>query len=151
MTTTSTEQLLIAIRTRILSYVDYAAVTNDSIVAGRLYRLAAPDDVAPPYGVMALKSPQLVDGTDALKLAGDLEVQWFGRPRASQPAIEALGDRTVSALLTWRDASSGLAYIASATAESLPPFTAPADKELVQVRVLARLKAFPVFLSRLSS
>jgi hypothetical protein len=138
------------LRNQVLDYVDPDGYTNRAAVTD-LYRLSAPDNASAPYGVLSIKSPQSVADQNHLKLAADVEVMWFGRPRKTQPDIEALGDRTVQALLTFRNHTSGLTYFSSATSESLPAFSAPADRELVQVRVLARVQSWPRFISRLSN
>ena len=155
MSTVSTDaiyQLLIA---RLLTYVDPDGHTlGDANALGtRLYRITAPDNVSGGalYGVLTLQSPQLPEGTDGLKLTAQLELMLFGRPRSQQAVVEGLGDRALSALLTYRDASSGLVWFENAVAQSLPRFAAPADSDLVQVRVLAKLHCYPTLLSRLSS
>lgn len=149
--TVSTDALYVLLRNRLLNTPDPDGQTLAAALSGRLWRIAAPDTATYPYGLMTLKSPQLVPDSDGLKMTADLEVLFFGRPRSSQAEIEALGDRAVAVLMTYRDTSSGLVYVASATSESLPEFPAPADANIVQVRVLAKLHYWPVFLSRLAS
>jgi hypothetical protein len=150
MSTVSTAALYATIRNRILTQPDVSdGVTMASIVDDRLYHVTAPDNAASPYGVFTLKSPQ--DSDAGIRVVSTLEIMWFGRPRRSQADIEALGDRTLGVLKGWADASSGMLFIGNATSESLPAFRAPADRELVQVRVVATLTAYPVFLTRLST
>lgn len=149
--TLSTDALYVLLRDRLLNTADPDGQTLDAALSGRLYRVAAPDTATYPYGLMRIQSPQIAPDTDGLKMTADLEVLFFGRPRATQPEIEALGDRAVAVLMPYRDASSGLVYVASATSEALPEFPAPADANVVQVRVLAKLHLWPVFLSRLSA
>ena len=149
--TVSTDALYVLLRDQLLNTADPDGNTLAAALSNRLWRIAAPDTGTYPYGLMTIKSPQMVPDTNGLKMTADLELLFFGRPRAQQPAIEALGDRAVAVLMQYRDTSSGLVYVASAVSESLPEFPAPADANIVQVRVLAKLHYWPVFLSRLAS
>jgi hypothetical protein len=154
MTTLSTDALYVQLRNRLLSYVDPDGHTlQDATVGigGRLYRVRAPDNALFPYGVMTLRQPQKPDGDGPIKLVMDLEVLLFGRQRATQATVEAYGDRAVQALETYRDGSSGLVFFESAYSETLPPFPAPADQDIVQVRVMARMHCYPLFLSRVAT
>lgn len=154
MSTVSTDALYIQLRNRILTFVDPDGNTlaDPTVgVGGRIYRVRAPDNVTFPYGVMILRAPQKPDGQGKIKLVMDLEIMFFGRVRATQATVEAYGDRAMQSLIGYSDGSSGLVFVEYATSESLPPFGAPADQDVVQVRVLARVHSYPLFLSRLST
>lgn len=154
MSTVSTDALYQLIVTRLLTYTDPDGHTLAQNIAGRLWRLAPPDNLKAtdyPFGIIALKSPQMPDGSGQIKITATLEVMFFGRPVGSHTAIEALGDRAVAALITWRDATSGLVWIQDAVTQSLPTYAAPADPDVQQVRVTAALSCYPTLLTRLSS
>lgn len=151
MSTASTDALYATIRTRILTWPDPTDHVTVQALVSDLYRISAPDTASGVYGVMMLGLQKIVDGAEGIKETAQLEVMLFGRPRKSQAIVEGIGDRVVGALTGWRDGSSGLLYTTDARAQSMPAFNAPADRELVQVRVTATLKMFPVFLTRLSA
>jgi len=154
VSTASTDALYQLVRTRLLTYVDPDGFTLAQAIGTRLWRLAPPDNLKAadyPFAVLSLKSPQMPDGSDRIKLTYDLEVMFFARPVGSHAAVEALGDRALSALVTWKDGSSGLVWIGSATALSLPTPISPADPDVQQVRVTAQFSCYPTLLTRLSS
>lgn len=154
MSTVSTDAIYQLIRTRLLTYVDPDGHTLTEALGTRMWRLSPPDNLKAadyPFAVLSLKSPQMPEGSDRIKLTYDLEVMFFARPVGSHAALEALGDRAVAALATWKDGSSGLVWIGGVTAVSLPTLPAPADPDVQQVRVTASLSCYPTLLTRLSS
>jgi hypothetical protein len=86
-----------------------------------------------------------------LKITYQLEAFFFNRPRSTQAETEGYADTFASYLRTLRDASNGLVYVTDVVAESLPHTSAPADSNIVQIRVTAAVHAWPSFVSSLSS
>lgn len=152
MSTQSTDALKIALRAYCLAYA--AESDGRTLAAGlsnRLYRDNAPLTPTFPYATFALKTPQLDDGLSQLKTSYDFEGFIYHRPTAQRAAAETLADLWAEALRLYRDATSGLAYATDVVAETLPPAPSPADVNIVTVRVTAKLRVWPQFISTLSS
>lgn len=154
MSTASVDAIYQLLRTRLLTYVDPGGKTLQQDIGARLWRLAPPDNLKAsdyPFAIFDLKSPTMPVGTDRIKISWELEVMFFARPVGSHAAIEALGDRALSALLTYRDTSDGILWVEGGTVESLPTPISPADPDVQQMRVLATVTCYPSLLTRLST
>lgn len=154
MTTISTDRLYATLVAGALAYVAAGSgVALGTSLGNRLFRQSAPRDAAFPYLVFSLRSPQSPDGDQGLKLTYQLEAFAFNRPRSTQAETEGYADTFASYLRTLRDRSSGLLYVTDVVAESLPvpPSGSYIDPSIVQVRVTAKISAWPSFISSLSS
>lgn len=150
MTTISSDRLE---ATLVAGAMDYAPRGGAPLSAGltKMYRYSAAANAAYPYAVFSLRSPQLAPGDNSLKLLYDFEGFIWNRPRSTQAATQNLGNTWASYLRTLRDATNGLMWATDVREESLPQMSTPADANIVQVLVRARLNVWPAFLTSLSS
>lgn len=112
--------------------------------AGRLWKDAAPDTAAYPFGIMRLINRVSLNERERM----DLEVVLYGRPRSQAVAIEDAADLCDAAMLNYRDPTSGLIFSHERQRDTLPPPTDPADREVVQVRLVYSLIVWPILLSQ---
>jgi hypothetical protein len=144
-----TNAILAGIRTRCLAYTPPSGATLASLVTSRFYRGAAPDSAAFPYVVARI----IANATDAdyggrrAELA--VEIIAYGRPRSAAPTVETIMDRIDQALLGYigrDDTDRGIVFAQDRMRMTVPELPAPADRELVQVRSVFRLVAWPDYL-----
>jgi hypothetical protein len=136
----STAALYGALRARVLDYGP--APTLRTTLTSRLYVLQAPDDAAYPFLEWRLVNRSTGAGDDGrFREVADLEVQCHARPRAALPTAEAIMDRVESALLHYSEETpAGLVTVRRMLQrDTLPPFPAPADREVVQIRAVFAL------------
>lgn len=81
------------------------------------------------------------------RLRADLELYVFHRPRKLQADAELIADRIVGALLGYKEGGAGFLTIGNAARDTLAPVPPPGDRELVQVRIVADLIAYPDFIA----
>ena len=148
MATATMTDVYATLRTRLLSFVQAGSGDSlDALLSGRLYNDQPPADAVFPYGVLRL--PDLlttgVDGT--MRLAGDLELMLYGRPASTRATMRHAGDIALSGPRTWATTSGGLIKITDARVQMVPALPAPADSEVVAVRVVASLYCWPAFLT----
>lgn len=143
--TLTTEGLLQAARTQLLTHQTPAGDTLADTLADRLYLDQAPDTVTFPYGVLRFQNRQRVQN---MRIRGDLELMLFDRPRSKAAALGASADIAEEALLGWRDASDGLVWSDDCQRDVMPTFDAPADHEVVQLRLLFEIVAYPRLLTQ---
>lgn len=150
MSTVSTVRLFQQLRDRILGFTtpdgESPADELGSGVNGRLFYAQAPDDVTTPYVVATLVNQQIT--MQGSRLRADLELMVYDRPRSRQAAAEHLADWIKGALIGYRDKTSGLVFTNPPTSDSLPPVPSPGDADLVQVRVVAEVVAYPLYLTQ---
>ena len=151
MTTVSTDRLYATLVRDALAFVPPGGVALSATLGHRMYRQAAPRDAAYPYAVFSLRSTRIADGNNSLKVLYDFEGFVWNRPRSTQPATERLADTWATYLRTLLNISNGLMYATDVTAESLPLMSTPADANVVQVLVRARLQVWPTLISSLSA
>lgn len=129
----------------------------------RLYIDAPPEDVEFPYGLMRLLASRPQGDDAGYQLRGEIEVQLFGWPRSESRdfggvelntavAVSAMGDLVMQC---WRD------YVNTAVGDTIVaqkisirnnvPYTEPASRDLVQVRLLLPFYATPAFLAQYST
>jgi hypothetical protein len=156
MTTLSTDGLFTQLRTHVLSYIPLTGTTlmqrlgTGTLASSRLWKDAPPDTAAYPYGVMRLLN-QLTSGEyNGERERIDFEIMLFARPRAQAVALEDMADLIDQAMLRYRDASSGLSFSRSRQRDTLPPPTSPADREVVQIRLVYPLVVWPRYLTQWS-
>lgn len=151
MSTTSTPVLEDTLRTRLLTHTRLSGSTLAEILGtapssgsdGKLYKVQAPDNATYPYGVMRLMNRR-TSGDIAEREVAELEVMLFGRPRSQQATMEGAADACDEALLPrYVDASSGVVACTGRTRNTMPVFAEPADREVVQIRLVYTLIVYP--------
>lgn len=141
----STDELLNVVRTRLLTFMPPDATetlaqmigttTEGSGQDGKLYKVQAPDKLPHPYGLIRLIDlvPQGDDGRYLER--GVIELQFFHRPRRNMADCEAFADRARQAWHRWVSAADGISAL-RVEGRATITYTEPADRELVQVRML---------------
>jgi hypothetical protein len=147
ISTVNTDRLYASLLQRILTFTDADQMSLATSLGNRIYRHQPPPDAQYPYGLFSLKSPQLPADYQELKIVYQLEGFVINRPRATQPETEGWADLWAAALRGFTDAGSGLTRVSDVVTESLPPFPSPADANVVQVRITAKLQVFPLFIA----
>lgn len=146
------------IRTRLLTFTPLSGTTLATLIgsttggagsSGKLYLSQAPDDVTGFYGVMRLidMPQQGLDG--GFMVRGLLELILYGRPRSQQSAVERMADIVTEAWNHYRytEATGRCLVARDVTNRATIPYEAPADRELVAVRLLLPFMATPSFLT----
>jgi hypothetical protein len=147
-TTTSTYASL---RDKLLAFVPEGGGAPDTLqqrLTGGLWILQPKDTVSYPYGVMRLQDRETDGDYNGDRETLALELQLFGRNRAQQMAIEAMADTADEALLRFKDVTGGLMFSRSRQRDSIPAGSNPTDHEVVAVRMLYPLVAWPGFLTK---
>jgi hypothetical protein len=155
--TTSTTALQAQLRTRLLAFQTLDGDTlADTIgrtetgpgVVGRLYWDQAPQwsptAIPPTWGVLSLKNRRR-DAEQAEREMAELEVMLFGRPRTVLETLELAGDIIEQAMLRYVDATVGLVGCWGSLRNALPPFPAPADRDLAQIQLVFTLVLWPAY------
>jgi hypothetical protein len=164
MATTSSDAVLAAIRTRLLTYAPVSGSTLAALLGtlagsgagGKLYLGKAPDTVTHPYGVMRLIDQPNTGLDGGFMVKGLVELMFFDRPRASHPStprtlVNAMADRAEEAWRKWSTYSGDGAIMARAVESRFEvPYEEPADVELAAVRLLLPFTASPQYLTRSS-
>jgi hypothetical protein len=130
----------------------YAAVRTKltaALPALPIYTMQAPDAATFPCLVWRVTGRSTGPGDDGrLRERGELELQLFGRPLSSLPALERDADSVENALRGWvlDSPTVGQLTIRGVTQrDTLPPFGGPADREVVQIRVMIAYTWWPAF------
>jgi hypothetical protein len=143
------------IRTRLLAYTPsggQSGATRLGTMAGagsdgKLYVGQAPDGVTYPYGV--LRCPDWrQEGDDGGYLRRlEVECQLFHRPRAQHAALLAIADQFERALRKWDATGGDVLHVYDLSRQTIH-YDEPADRELVQERLLITVGALPSFLAQ---
>lgn len=155
----STTAILVAIRERLLTFTPATGDTLATMLGsttegagsdGKLYLAQAPDGVQHPYGLLRLIDliPQGEDGRYMLR--GVTELQFFHRPRRNMALCESYADRASEAWLRWVSPTDGLSAL-RVEGRATITYTEPADRELVQVRLLLPFRSTPAYLAQYAS
>lgn len=144
--TDSLGKIFQTIRARVLAFETASGETVGDDVGGRFYYASAPNPGASTYPCLVgrLINQQITAGQGRLR--GDLEVMVYDRPRARQLAAETIADRVTAALLSYRDGTAGFLLVTPRTRDSLEPTPPPGDRELVQIRLVFEVIAYPTML-----
>jgi len=148
--TASTHDLIVLLRTRLLTFTPAQGATLSSRLGGRLYYEQAPatGSVAPtyPYATYRLTNRIESDGYSGMRETGDVEVLFYGRPRGTQLwTVEGCADVVDEALLDWNAVSEGIAFSRFRTRDTLPIPPDPMDRDLVIVRCLYPVVLWPTY------
>lgn len=149
MTTTSRSALVKTIVDRLKTYVDAGGNSIGTLASNRVYVTQAPDDTAFPCLVVRAINWQTTAELNNTQATFDLEVMVMHRPRSAEQAAELLGDLVEEAMLTWRESSAalGLSFANTSRRDTYPPLPTPADRELVQHRVMVSCTTWPHYLT----
>jgi hypothetical protein len=125
------------LRDRLLAFVPADGTpTLAAQLTGGLWLDEAPDDVASPYGVLRVLSAP-TDGDAGLRKQLLIECLLYGRQSAQRATLKRAGDVIEQALWKWVDSSAGTLVLTETAVQAVPPYQAPADRELVALRVTA--------------
>lgn len=158
----STQTLLTTLRTRLLTFDRASGNTLAEIlgstqagagVDGKLYIVQAPDNVTDPaqspsrWGIMSLKNRRS-NAENAEKELVDLEIMLFARPRGQQMAMEDAADACDEAMHRWEDYTNDVIGVWGRMRNTLPVMVEPADREVVQIRLMYTLVCYPDHLTQ---
>lgn len=166
MSTATTLAILREIRTRLLTFAPggggatlatlLGSTATGSGSDGKLFLNQAPDSFASTGSGAFWAVLRLVDlpqqGFDGgFLLKGQAELILYGRPRRLQSDVERMADLVVEAWLNWMYTASGHISAMDITSRFTIDYEAPADRELVAVRLLLPFRCAPTFLTQYSA
>lgn len=155
MSTTTTDLLETQLRNKLLDFVPLSGATLRARLGGgngRLWKDGAPDNAAYPFGVMRLINRLSRGEYNSERETFDLELMLYGRPRTNAAAVEDAADVADQAMLRYKDASGGaLTFSRARQRDTLPAFADPADREVVQVRLVYGLVVWSVLFTQYST
>ena len=141
-----------AVRTRLLTFAPKTGSTVGTLLGNRLYILQGPDTAVFPYGIMRIQSGFQSGQYKGERLAGELEIMLFARPRSQQQALNLVADTCDQAFLRYHDGSSaGLIFSRERMRNDLPAYGAEVDREVVQIQLLYQLVVWPTYLTQYAS
>lgn len=146
------------IRTRLLGFTSISggsslatligSTTSGSGSDGKIFLNQAPDDVTGFWAILrVIDDPK--DGADGrLMIRATAELQLFGRPRRVQAQVEAMADLVEEAWMNFShtEIDGHLSAMGVSNRFAVPYESDPADRELVQVRLLLYFRCVPQFL-----
>ncbi len=160
----STAGLLATLRDRLLNFTRLSgsslaeilgSTATGSGIDGKLYIVQAPDNVTTVspsrWAVMALKNRRTGGTEQSARDMIDLEVMLFARPRSQQAAMEDAADACDEAMLRYQNLDADLVGNWGRTRNTLPVMTEPADREVVQIRLMYTLVVYPDHLTQYHS
>lgn len=160
----STAGLLASLRSRLLDFSRLEGETLAEILGstdtgsgsdGKLYIVQAPDNVTTVspsrWGVMALKNRRTGGTEQSARDLIELEVMLFARPRSQQAAMEEAADACDEAMLRYQNLDADLVGNWGRLRNTLPVMTEPADREVVQIRLMYTLVVYPDHLTQYHS
>jgi len=157
MSTASSVDLFLVLRTRILTFVtpdgDSPGDQLGTDPGGRVFYAQAPDDVTTPYAIARFINRQVTQQGTRERV--DLELMLFDRPRSRQAIAEELADWIKGALIGYRNGStaprsSGLVMVNPPSGDTMPQTPSPGDADLVCIRILAEVISYPRYLTQYS-
>lgn len=161
MDTASTPAIVDAVRARVL---DFVPVAPSPLAGGslrsrgfKLYASGAVPDAAGWSGAYGILRPMnLLTSAAGLRVAGDLELMLLARPRNPWGAqLEVYADAVDQAMhnvgSTDAAGTRGLFFTRGRSRDTLPPFPDPADREVVQVRLVYGVVVYPRSLTALGT
>lgn len=157
MDTNATRTVYDALRTRALTYVPPAGGTLQS--RGFLLWSGgyAPDQTPPSGGWGLARLINNVTSDSGLRIAVDYEVMLFARPRKVwAERLEDYADAFDQAFhaVVWRDSTGakGLAFTKNGRSrDTMPIFSDPVDREIVQIRLVYPVVVWPRYLTALGT
>lgn len=140
-----------AIVARIKAYTSPTASTTVArLAAGRVYGWQAPDNAAFPHVVVRKINARTDPQYAHLRENYDIEAMCFHQ-RPKERDCESIADVVEQSLLSWRESSTtlGLTFARTAQRDRLPYLNDAANKDIVTVRVIVGVAAFPKRLTAL--
>lgn len=114
---------------------------------GKLFRSQAPDNLTGLWGVIRIIDAPLQGFDGGLLIRATAELILYGRPRKMQAQVEACADVVMEAWANWSYTEVGGHLSAMRITNRFTiPYTEPADRELVAVRLLLPFRCSPIFL-----
>ena len=150
MATDTTSAQLKAAIARLLAYSDDSGRDVADFVTDRLYVSQAPENAPHPYIVVRKASGATDPEYGNLLEEFELEIDCWGRPRHSkEQETELIADLCEGAMLTWHESSAvlGLTYGMSVERETLDNEQNPELRDIVGIRLRARVACWPRRLS----
>ena len=128
------------------------ATSTGSGSDGKFFFNQAPDKMTGFWAVFRVID-DFKDGADGrLMIRGTAELSLFAHGRRFQSQVEAMGDLIEEAWLQFRYTEVGGHLSATGIANRfLIPYTEPADRELVHLRMLLAFRCTPMFLLKYSA
>src|SRR6185437_5130769 len=128
MSTVSTIAIAQEVRAQLLGFTPIdGSPTLGAALSGQLWIEDAPDTAVAPYGVLRYRELSAGGADGDIRRVAQLELMLYSRPASTRAAIRQAGDVAEQPLHT---------------------YAAPADRELVAVRVLAQCYLYPRFLTQ---
>ena len=144
------------IRTRLLTFtpatgttllVRLGSTSSGSGASGKLFFDQAPDNLTGLWAVLRVIDAPMAGMDGRLMMRGTAELFLYGRPRKMQAQVESMADVCMEA---WRDfvynEIGGHFSATDVTRGGAIPYTEPADRELVAIRLLLEFRCAPMFL-----
>jgi hypothetical protein len=100
---------------------------------------------------MALKNRRTGGTEQSARDLIELEVMLFARPRSQQAAMEEAADACDEAMLRYQNLDADLVGNWGRLRNTLPVMTEPADREVVQIRLMYTLVVYPDHLTQYHS
>ena len=148
MSTVSTIAIAQEVRAQLLGFTPIdGSPTLATALSGQLWIEDAPDDAVAPYGVLRYRELSAGGADGDIRRVAQLELMLYSRPASTRAAIRQAGDVAEQALHRWLN-STGELFVTECLVQPLPTYAAPADRELVAVRVLAQCYLYPRFLTQ---
>lgn len=155
--TETTTGLETALRSRLLTFEPLAGSPLATVLGitesgagsdGKLFWDAAPDNIGPRWGILRLQNRRS-SGDGWEQEVAELEITLFARPRSQKVTLELCADLCDQAMLRFRytDATSVVGCWGRLRS-TLPPFTGPADTEVVQIRLVYSLVFWLTYLTQ---
>ena len=144
-----------AIHDRLMSFVDsngkqLSTYVTNADGSDRVYVSLAPDEIAYPYLVVHGENAQGDPEYGNLRQFFDVVARCVHRARASEPDCETIADIVETALLTWRESTATLGVTQGQfliRRDTVPPSTAPGDRDLTEIYVVVRCFSWAKFLT----
>lgn len=153
MSTATAVDFVKAVRTRLLTFnggaIATALGTADGAGSdGKLYLDQVPDPMPFPFGVLSVLDWRAEGDDGAYARRFEVELSLFHRPRSSAAALKAIADQCERALRSWTDFSSGPMVVTPGMLRATVRYEAPADRELVQERLVIPGYVHPTYLTQ---
>lgn len=144
----STEALLTAARTRLLTFSPTTGTALSTALTGGLWVAQAPADVTYPYGLLRLMNRIQTEGYGGFRETGDLELVLLHKGREHEYDVEAMLDVADQAMLNWWDVTTGATWAGHRLRDMLPPAPAPMDRNVVQARWVCPYRCWLEYLTQ---
>lgn len=112
------------------------------------YGIGSPPDAGVVYPFLCGRLINQQKSRERARLRADFEVLVIDRPLAKRLSVETIADRVEGALRGWRDARFGFVLANEPQRDTLPQTPPPGDRELVQVRLVFEIVAYPQLLAQ---